>query len=652
MRPRPLYALLPLAALLALVLAAAPRAHAQQRATVEQAAVNVSGLKPGEKAMAAVVLDIKPGFHAQSRTPSQDFYIKFDAKADEHPALVFGEVIYPEGHVEEYPALGKLNVYVGRTVVYIPIEVKPDAPPGETKITGRLRYQICDDQLCFPPESSKFEIVTKVVGKDEAVTPAEEELFKDVKAPQGAATEKTPAVDGGRSTAATTAPSTAPATAPTTSPAISEIPPSSDISSAGLEGSQWSFGKAMGAAFLAGLLFNIMPCVLPVLPLKASGFYEAAGHSRSRSIMLGLVFSLGLIAVFGVLALFILVFKFITWGDLFQQGWFIWSIVIILVALAFSLFGAYTFRLPVGAYSFEPRHDTVSGNFLLGGLTAILATPCTAPFLPPLLLWAALQPAAVGTLGFLMVGVGMASPYLFLSATPELARKFPRTGPWSDLFKQMMGFLMLAAAAYFAAARLIHGPAFHWFVVAVVAVAALYLVARTVQLTKDAVPVAVSSSIAILLLGASLAWTARVTGLTARPTAVATAAGVNAKTEWVAYSGDKFEALRREGRPVLVKFTANWCATCQVVEGTVFKDPAVWDSLAKHDVVAMKVDLTNEDAPGKDLLLKLNPAGGIPLTAIFSANLRQPIVLSSIYQSDALLTAIDQAVPKTQVAGN
>jgi hypothetical protein len=186
MRPRPSTPLLVLAALLALVFAPTPQAHAQQRATVEKAAVNVSGLKPGTKTMAAVVLDIKPGFHAQSRTPSQEFYIKFDAKADDNPALKFGEVIYPEGHVEEYPALGKMNVYVGRTVVYFPIEVKPDAPPGETKITGRLRYQICDDQLCFPPESSKFEIVTKVVGKDEAVTPEEEELFKDVKAPDRA----------------------------------------------------------------------------------------------------------------------------------------------------------------------------------------------------------------------------------------------------------------------------------------------------------------------------------------------------------------------------------------------------------------------------------------------------------------------------------
>lgn len=625
MRPRHLPAVVPLA-LLAL-LPALP-ALAQERATISKAVVNTTGLKPGEKAMAAVVLDIKPGFHAQSRTPLEDFYLKFEVRLDDHPALKFGEPVYPRGEEKTYPALGKLSVYEGQVVLRVPVEVKADAPPGPTKITGKLRYQICDDQLCFPPESPKFEIETKVVAKGEKVEPVEPELFS---AGDEGSDEK---ADG-----ATDAPATA--------PAVAAAPPSAGgFTSAGLEGSDWSVGYALGAAFLAGLLFNVMPCVLPVLPLKAAGFYEAAAHSRGRSIMLGFVFSLGLIAVFAVLALFILVFKSFTWGALFSKGWFIWSIVALLVVMAFGLFDAFTFRLPVGAYTFEPKHDTVSGNFLLGSLTAILATPCTAPLLPPLLLWASSQPSWLGVPAFLMVGVGMATPYLFLSATPELARRFPRTGPWSELFKQMMGFMLLAAAAYFAGGRLVHGPGFFWIVVAVVAVAALFLVARTVQLSKDAVPVAVSSVLAIAMLGGVLWWTAQVTGLGAP----AYAAGGEAKSQWVPYSAEKFEALRRDGKPVLVKFTANWCATCQVVEGTVFKNPAVWYSLAKHDVVAMKVDLTEEDAPGNDLLLQLNPSGGIPLTALFSPNLQQPILLSSIYKSDTLLSAIDKAVPQTQVA--
>ena len=630
MRPR----LLPTLALFALLVPALP-ALAQQRAKIARAVVNTTGLKPGEKAMAAVALDINPGFHAQSRTPLEDFYIKFDVKLDDHPALKFGEPVYPEGELKTYPALGKLSVYEGRVVVRIPIEVNPDAPPGPVKITGKLKYQLCNDQLCFPPENPKFEIDTKVVGKDEKVEPVEPELFEAQATGHGGTTDPPPP-------SRVVAPETAPATAPAVAPV--DAGPSAGFSTGGLEGSNWSFTYALGAAFIAGLLFNVMPCVLPVLPLKAAGFYEAAGHSRARSVFLGLMFSLGLIAVFGVLALFILVFKSFTWGALFSKGWFIWLIVTMLVAMAFGLFGAFTFRLPVGAYSFEPRHDTVSGNFLLGAVTAILATPCTAPLLPPLLLWAASKPAALGVPAFLMVGVGMASPYLLLSATPELARRFPRTGPWSELFKQMMGFMLLAAAAYFAGGRLVDGPGFWWIVVAVVAVAALYLMARTVQLSKEAVPVGASSVLAIAMLGGVMWWAAPMIGLGGQPVAAA-----GAKT-WVPYSTEKFEALRREGKPVLVKFTANWCGTCQWIERNVFNDPAVWESLAKHDVVAMKVDLTYEGAPGNDLLLKLNPGGGIPLTALFGPKLKQPILLSSMYRTDTLLTTIDKAVPQTQVA--
>ena len=174
-----------LAALLALLLSAGAGAQPQreQRAEIEKAVLNVSALRSGDKAMAAVVLDVKDGFHAQSRTPTQDYLIKFDAKLDENPALKFGEVIYPPGKEETYPALGKLSVYTGRVVVFVPFEVKPDAKPGDLKITGRLKYLVCDDSVCYAPESPKFAIETKVVAPGEPVTPAEPELFKD--APTG-----------------------------------------------------------------------------------------------------------------------------------------------------------------------------------------------------------------------------------------------------------------------------------------------------------------------------------------------------------------------------------------------------------------------------------------------------------------------------------
>jgi thiol:disulfide interchange protein DsbD len=342
-----------------------------------------------------------------------------------------------------------------------------------------------------------------------------------------------------------------------------------------------------------------------------------------------------LIAVFALLAVLVLVLKVISWGEVFSRGWFVWTIVAILVVMAVGLFDVFTVRLPVAVYSVTPRHDTYMGNFLFGGLTAILATPCTAPLLPVVLLWAASRPGYVGVPAIVMVGVGMASPYLILSAFPELARRFPRAGAGAELFKQMMGFSLLIAAAFFAGGRLIHGAGFWWFVTAVVAVAALFLLARTVQITKSAGAVALSSMLAVAMVGGSAWWSARVTGL-----GQGGGGAVAANATWTPFSTEAFDAARTAGKPVLVKFTANWCATCQVIEGTVFADAGVWDELHKKDVVTLKADFSEENPEAQKLLLSLNPSGGIPLTAVYVPGRQRPVVLASVYTSETLLAVL------------
>ena len=584
------------------------------------ATLNQSALRPGDEAVLAVIVDIQDGYHSQSHQPLDANLVPFVVKLDATPALDAKPPLYAEGRIEEYPALGRLSVYTGRVVTYVPVRVKADAKSGDVTIGGTVKLQICDDQMCFQPEELTFTMPAEVAAKDAKVEAVERQLFTEYPARQSAQSSSTPA------------------TAPTTQGAVTMF------DSGG--GTTWSTPFAFGAAFLAGLLFNIMPCVLPVLPIKAKGFYEVAHHQRSRAFIFGLVFSLGLISVFAVLAVLVLVLKAITWGDLFSNPFFVWTIVGLLVFLAMGMFGGYDVGLPNFIYNLQPRHDTVPGNFFWGALMAVLATPCTAPLLPPLLLWATSQPVALGVPAIIMVGVGMAFPYLILSAFPELARGLPRSGPGAELFKQMLGFMMLAAAAYFAGGRLVHGTGFWWIVVAVVAVAAFYLMARTVQISRSAVPVAVSSILAVAMLGGILWWTARINGLLRPPT---TSAGAVA-AKWVPYSDAEFDAARAAGKFVLVKFTANWCATCQVIEGNVYQEPKVWQTLQERDVVPFKVDLTNSNAPGKSLLLKLNPAGGIPLTAIYPARGDQPIVLASIYSTDTLLAALDEAT-RARVAG-
>lgn len=560
-------------------------ANAQTKYASASATLEPGTVKPGDHATLKIEFSVKSGFHAQSHKPLDPNYIATEVKLDDNPAISAGETVYPAGQNENYPALGMLSVYTGKVQFQTPITIAAGAASGALKISGKVHFQACNDQQCFMPQDVAFEVEGTVVGGSTGGTVASAK-------PQAAKT-----IGGEES---------------------------------------MSFLAALGSALLAGLLFNIMPCVLPVLPLKAIGFYEVSQHNRAKSFVFGLVFSLGVISVFAVLALLVIVLKRITWGELFSKAWFAWFVVGVLLLLSIGLFGGWTVTLPGGTYRLEPRHDTYGGNFFWGALTAVLATPCTAPLLPGLLAWAATRPSYQGVPAMLMVGVGMALPYLVLSATPELARRFPRVGPWPELFKQMMGFLMLSAAVYFGAGRLIEGPDFWWLVVATVAVAAFYLIARTAQLSKNALPVAISCILSVLMLGGVIWWTARITGI---------GSATNVEAAWVPYSDQAFADARASGKPVLVKFTANWCATCQTIEGTVFRDPDVWDYLHKNNVVTMKADFSHDNPPALAFLEKLNPAGGIPLTAIYAPGANQPIQIASVYDSDTLLKTLRSALP-------
>jgi thiol:disulfide interchange protein len=544
-----------------------------------------------------LVLTIDSGFHAQSHTPAEAYLIPLVVTVQPTPGVTVGAPRYPAGQAIDDPQLGHENVYTNRIVISVPVTFSAAAIASGSTVQGKIRYQACNSMACFPPVTLAFSVNISATGS-----------FANA-------------------VAITTA-STAPAMELThADTAASALPPPRIF---GQDLNSNAYLLAFFAAFVVGMIFNVMPCVLPVVPLKIMGFYEVSQHDRRKSIVLGAVFSAGLIASFGVLAILIVALRVINWGGLFQETWFTFTIVIVLTVMAFSLFGFFTVNLPGGLYRFTPRHDTYTGNFLFGVLTAALSTPCTFGMFVGLLTWALSQPASIGVGLIMTVGVGMAFPYFVLSAFPEAARNFPRTGPWAEVVKQMMGFLLLATAVYFAQPlyeRFVSDEAFWWTLFGVIAAGGVFLIGRTTQIAKHFRPRAIAVCVALLFVVPSLFAARRLT--------------VRAY-EWQPYSDQAVAAARTSGKPVLIDFTATWCGNCHYIEAFVLHDPNVIAAVRDRDVVMVKADVTYDGSAAGSLLDKLDPARAIPLTALYLPESDQPKLLDGIYSSGDLLKVLNE----------
>jgi thiol:disulfide interchange protein len=225
----------------------------------------------------------------------------------------------------------------------------------------------------------------------------------------------------------------------------------------------------------------------------------------------------------------------------------------------------------------------------------------------------------------------MALPYVLLSGFPEVARRFPRSGPWAELVKQMMAFLLLASAVFFARrfiAQAAGDDVFWWALFAVVASAGVFLVARTVQFSPRLAPRLVAAATALLFVAPALAFTIRQT---------------NPPIDWKPYDAVAVDQARKAGKTVVLEFTAAWCSNCIALETSVFHDARTVEAFKKHGVAPFRVDLTRDDAPEWKVLSDISGVGAIPLTAVFPPGASQPIQLPGLYSTDDLVGALETA---------
>lgn len=655
--------------------AAAPRtARGQDTPGRPPAAVTVravaarSAVRPGDRVPVAVVLQHEPGFHTWPHHPDLP-----PALSDVSPIATDVRVVSKPDSLRveplQWPRASEVTVrYTGRplkvlayadtSVVYVPLQLAPGQPPGELDIGLSVRYQACNETICYFPKTRRLDVHLTVAPAGTGGTPAvrEPSLFSGYRMGDevgtGAAAE-------GRETGATATSGGAGGSTPAASAGGAGVPSATSGAAGGSAAAALSgpldlrfFGRALtldprGAAGLAlllllaalgGMLLNFTPCVLPLVPIKVMSLRSAAG-SRGRLLALGGSTLAGVlcfwVALGGAIA-FVRGFDAIS--GLFQTGWFGLVVGAVVAGAGLSMLGVFHVRVPRRLAALDPAQDTVPGAFMVGVLMAVLSTPCTAPFMAGAAAWASLQTPPVTLATFGAIGLGMALPYLVLSARPSLVQRLPRTGPASVAVERGMGLLLLAVAAFFLGTGWIgltsrsgRGPAplYWWAVAALVTAAFVWAAVRTWQLSGSAWKRWGMAGLALLVAAGSFA-TAR--GLVAGP-----------PVAWLRYTPDRLQAARAAGKVVVVDFTADWCLNCKALEAGVLDREPVVGVLSDPGVVPLRVDLTGQNPDGRALLRRLRWVG-LPLLAVYGPALEAPgPLLYDSYTSRMVLAAVRKA---------
>jgi thiol:disulfide interchange protein len=574
---------------------------------------SVDRAHPGEQAALAIIVDIKEGFHINADASQVRPFVDFKPYPTRVQVMAATEGVTietarfpPAKPIKVDYSSGALMSFEGRAIIYLLMKLDEQIKPGSIGLEIKVAYQTCSDRYCLFPEKKLLKETLSVVESGAPTSKTNQELFADL--------------DSG------------------------VLIPSSDTVHFNLFGWQFSINTSSGfgwmvlllTAAFGGLLLNLTPCVLPLIPIKIISLSHAA-QDRKKCLFLGLAMSMGVLAFWTGLGILIAVVSdFTATNQLFQYPLFTILVGAIIGIMALGMFGFFSVRLPQFIYMINPQQDNLQGSFALGILAAVLSTPCTAPFMGAAAAWAATQNPLTTLTTFAAIGGGMALPYLIFSAFPNLVNRMPKAGPASVLIKQVMGLFMLAAAAYFLGvgiSALLNTPPnppskiFWWPVMGFVTAGGAWTAYRTMRLASKKIIKTVFVSLGIILMALPIWGAVRLSG--------------QGPIDWVYYIPERFDEAVKQRKIVVMDFTAEWCLNCKALEESVLHDHKITDLLANEDIIPMKVDITGHNPAGK---AKLKAVGSltVPLLVVFSSK-GKPVFKNDFYTVDQVLKAVELA---------
>jgi thiol:disulfide interchange protein len=545
-------------------------------------------VEPNSKSALALHFEVEKDWHfyASAETAPGGMNLKIKPSADGN-FINFSEPIFPRPDMYSDEFAGKkLEVFSDRFTIFLPFSIRQ---VHDTKVTVKIGIEgaACTGLQCRMPDFGDLSAEIVVAGNAAMGEPA------------------------------------------FVLPAVTKTAPAGQLKS-------YSVWFALGLAFLAGLSLNIMPCVWPVLPLIIMRLVGQAGQSRGKSTASGLGFCLGILLFFAALAAANIILQVfygtvLQWGDQFRNPAFVAGMAILLVVLAIFMFDVFTITVPSSIASKSGTGSGYSGAVGMGFLAAVLSTPCSFAILAAAFAWAQTQPLLTATLAIMIIGVGMAVPYGILTSMPGLLKRIPRPGRWMELFKQGIGFALLIIAVKLVAA-LPQQRRMGLLYFAVVLAFSVWMWGGWVRFDTK-----ISRKWAIRAIAVALAITAGWAFLPEPPAEL---------IRWQKYDADLIKAARTAERPVLIKFSADWCLSCQVVEKIVYSREDIAKLIEEKNVLAVKADTTTKDMPATDALKNIYNEPGVPVSMLFMPGKDEPVRWRGISFADELKTLLEEIPSK------
>ncbi|HPV14347.1 MAG TPA: cytochrome c biogenesis protein CcdA [Candidatus Cloacimonadota bacterium] len=591
-------------------------------------AISPAKLEPGDKGVITATLSIPDGKH-QSHDPSDPAYFYLEAS---HPSLSFGKVIYPKGYKVVSATQWDYHKSVKLT---LPFTVKKDAPAGKVNIEATLAYNLCfDDGMCEPPDEAVGKVALEILAAANTEPGTEKPI-----AAAGAEAEETEAVEQAEQSEA------------------EALPSEGDQPKEKEESSMGTILKYMLFALLGGLILNITPCVLPILPIRVMAIVNQAHQDRGKVLLHTLVYSLGVLLSFAILAGIFIGLRSAGetqgWGFQNQNPMFNVILLSVVFAFALSLLGVFVLTVPgMNTASKATSKGGYSGSFFGGIFAFVMAISCTGPFLGAALPFAFKLSSPLLMLFFLLIGLGFALPFILIGIFPGALKIIPKPGEWMNIFKEVMGFVLLylvytmlkTTLALTSGAYLLN-VVFYLIVLGF----ALWMYGRFVRAENSTATQWVFSILALVVIvaGGLMFLPIKAEHLQAEVVMQADASGMipapHAPEGWYVFSPEVHEKLMSENKPVFLDIGADWCKNCMTNEKTVLFTDNMMQEFKAAGVTLLRGDFTRSDP----VLLKWiqdHDRMGVPFNALYIPG-KEPILFPELISHKMVKEALDQ-IPK------